>query len=305
MIRPLSDEFSSLGTDNITFIMDDGLRTIPVAALHDGEQFLIENYSLALMPTFSLTDLSSTAGMKPRLSASSHGQSNSQSALQSEQVLAMGASRFSAQPPLPAVEAELTLVADDLWQGEAFLNENFTLANLKQQLEQERYGVLHLATHAVFNSGDWENSYIQLWNERVSLKAMSELNLKQSAIELIVLSACNTAMGDRHSEYGFAGFAVNAGSASALASLWPVSDEGTLGFMSQFYAQLSQRGIKAESLRQAQVSLLKGDIRINNGQLMDQDGNVLASVPELAESGNWDFSHPFYWSAFTMIGNPW
>ncbi|MEO0647337.1 MAG: CHAT domain-containing protein, partial [Cyanobacteria bacterium J06650_10] len=305
IIRPLSADLDSLGTDNLAFIMDDGLRTIPIAVLHDGEQFLVEDYSLALMPTFSLTDLSSTIASVDSSTTDGERDFSGRAENRTGQVLAMGASRFDSQPPLPAVEAELTMVADELWQGEAFLNEGFTLANLKQQIEQERYGMLHLATHAVFNSGDWDNSYIQLWNERVSLKTLGELDLQQSNIDLIILSACNTAMGDRNSEYGFAGFAVNAGSASALASLWPVSDEGTLGFMSQFYEQLSQSNIKSESLRQAQISLLKGDIQIVNGELVGVDDETIAVVSELAESGNWDFSHPFYWSAFTMIGNPW
>ena len=217
----------------------------------------------------------------------------------------MVASRFYAQPPLPAVEAELSLVAQELWQGEAFLNEHFTLDNLKTELSRDRYDILHLATHAVFNSGDWDNSYIQLWNERVTLNELDELNLKDSDIGLIILSACNTALGDRASEYGFAGFAVNAGSESALASLWPVSDEGTLGFMTQFYQQLSAGKLRSDSLRQAQISMLQGEVSIVNGQVIGPDGEAIAMIPELAESGNWDFAHPFYWSAFTMIGNPW
>ncbi|MEO1389563.1 MAG: CHAT domain-containing protein [Cyanobacteria bacterium J06634_6] len=292
IVAPFEEDLAQFGTDNLAFIMDDGLRTVPIAVLHDGEQFLLENYSLGLMPTFSLTDLATAEFQQTE-------------ALDNRQVLAMGASRFESQPPLPAVEAELSLVADDIWVGKSFLNEAFTLENLKNQLADKQYRLLHLATHAVFESGDWDNSYIQLWDDKVTLSELSSLGLGDRDLELIILSACNTALGDRNSEYGFAGFAVNAGSQSALASLWPVSDEGTLGFMSQFYHQLSSGSLRSESLRQAQLDMLRGNVRISNGQIIGPNDEILAVVPELAESGRWDFSHPFYWSAFTMIGNPW
>ncbi|MEL7332504.1 MAG: CHAT domain-containing protein, partial [Cyanobacteria bacterium J06560_2] len=107
------------------------------------------------------------------------------------------------------------------------------------------------------------------------------------------------------SEYGFAGFAVNAGVPSTLASLWPVSDEGTLGFMSQFYAQLGEASIRVKALQQAQLSMINGDVSIIDGTVYGSAGEAIAHIDTLAESGRWDFSHPFYWSAFTMIGNPW
>ncbi|MEL6259913.1 MAG: CHAT domain-containing protein [Cyanobacteria bacterium J06626_6] len=291
MIRPLQHEMENQQIDNIAFIMDDGLRTMPIAALHDGEQFLLETHSLALMPTFSLTSLT------PEAHQPSHAQSN--------QVLAMGASRFEQQPPLPAVEAELDLVSKELGEGQIFLNENFTLENLRRQVATERYRTIHLATHAVFEAGDQDNSYIQLWDDRITLPEVKALGLAEAGIDLIILSACNTALGDRYSEYGFAGFAVNAGSQSALASLWPVSDEGTLGFMTQFYKQYAAGATRSEALRQAQLNMLNGQVSIRNGEVRGPNNEVLATIDQLAESGYWDFSHPFYWSAFTMIGNPW
>ena len=291
IIRPLQHEMEQQKIDNIAFIMDDGLRTMPIAALHDGDQFLLETHSLALMPTFSLTELTPADDRSPQ------GQHN--------QVLAMGASRFQQQPPLPAVEAELSIVSKELGTGQIFLNENFTLENLRRQVATERYQTVHLATHAVFEAGNQENSYIQLWNDRITLSEVKALGLAEAGIDLIILSACNTALGDRNSEYGFAGFAVNAGSQSALASLWPVSDEGTLGFMTQFYEQYAAGATRSEALRQAQLKMMKGQISFRNGEVRGPDNQVLATIDELTESGYWDFSHPFYWSAFTMIGNPW
>ena len=119
------------------------------------------------------------------------------------------------------------------------------------------------------------------------------------------LSACSTALGDAASEYGFVGFTVNSGAQSALASLWPVSDEGTLGFMSQFYEQLQDNKTKTDALREAQIRMLRGDVGVNDGVIYGEGGAEIVELPSLALSGRWNFSHPFYWSAFTMIGNPW
>ena len=291
IIDPIQAELDHHNIDNLAFIMDEGLRTFPIAALHNGEQFLIEQYSLGLMPTFSLTELMPT--------------NNGINHLRQSQVLAMGASQFNNQPPLPAVEAELSLIAGDIWEGKSFLNENFTLENLRTEIAKEQYGIVHLATHAVFEADDFDSSYIQLWDEQITLSELESLNLSQTSIDLLILSACNTAIGNKNAEYGFAGFAVNAGSQSALASLWPVSDEGTLGFMSQFYEQYAQGSTRSEALRQAQLNMLQGDLFFVNGTIIGPNQEEIAVIPELTESGNWDFSHPFYWSAFTMIGNPW
>jgi CHAT domain-containing protein len=109
-------------------------------------------------------------------------------------------------------------------------------------------------------------------------------------------------------ELGFAGLAVQAGVKSALASLWYVSDEGTLGLMSEFYQYLRQPDVttKALALRQAQIAMLRGQVRLENGQLKGLGGlGEIALPPELGRQGNHDLSHPFYWAGFTMIGSPW
>jgi CHAT domain-containing protein len=123
-------------------------------------------------------------------------------------------------------------------------------------------------------------------------------------VELLVLSACRTAVGDEEVELGFAGLAIQAGVKSALASLWYVNDEATLGLMSEFYQQLKTAPIKAEALRKVQLTMLSGKVRIKNKQLVTSEGEF-PIPPELIEQGDRDFSHPYYWSGFTMIGNPW
>ena len=104
---------------------------------------------------------------------------------------------------------------------------------------------------------------------------------------------------------GFAGLAVQAGVPSALASLWYVSDQGTLALMLKFYNQLQNNSIKAEALRQTQLALLRGEIKIQSGELRGSAlrGNI-ELPPELARNDR-SFSHPFYWAGFTMIGSPW
>jgi CHAT domain-containing protein len=111
-------------------------------------------------------------------------------------------------------------------------------------------------------------------------------------------------LGDEQAELGFAGFAVVAGVKSVLASLWYVSDRGTLGLMTEFYEQLNSAPIKAEALRQTQLAMLKGQVRLEGGKLRISRAEI-ALPPELAEQGNQTLEHPYYWAAFTMIGNPW
>ncbi|MBD2017392.1 CHAT domain-containing protein [Microcoleus sp. FACHB-53] len=123
--------------------------------------------------------------------------------------------------------------------------------------------------------------------------------------ELLVLSACRTALGDREAELGFAGLAAQAGVKSVLGSVWNISDEGTLALMTEFYQQLKQAPMKAQALQQAQLAMLKGEVRFEGGELRTTAGEKLPLPPELAKLEDQDFSHPNYWSGFTMIGSPW
>jgi CHAT domain-containing protein len=123
-------------------------------------------------------------------------------------------------------------------------------------------------------------------------------------VELLVLSACRTAFGDEDAELGFAGLAVLAGVKSALGSLWSVNDEGTLALMTTFYKQLKQFPVKAEALRRAQLAMLKGEVRLQKGQLVTDKGTI-PLPPQLALLGDKNLTHPYYWSAFTLIGKPW
>ena len=285
LIAPILPNLEQQGTSHISFIADAGLRSLPFAALHSGDRFLIEDFSLNLMPSVSLTNLEYTN-------------------LQEANVLAMGASTFTRQSPLPAVPLELNLISTEIRSGAVFLNEDFTVSNLQQARRQRAFPIVHLATHGEFRSGRPDNSYIELWGDRLPLTEIRELNLDDPLVELLVLSACRTALGDQDAELGFAGLAVASGAKTALGSLWYVSDQGTLALMTSFYEQLAQSPTRAQALQQAQLSLLQGQTRIAGGQLQTAAG-AFALEAGLIATEDADFSHPYYWSAFTMIGSPW
>ncbi|MGK7887984.1 MAG: CHAT domain-containing protein [Leptolyngbyaceae cyanobacterium] len=293
LVQPLEPHLTAAGLENLSFILDSGLRSLPIAALHDGDQFLIERYSVGIMPSLSLTD---TRYVDSRNLG----------------ILAMGASEFDQQAPLPAVPLELATITEDVWEnGAYFLNDQFTMENLKAQRHQRPYGIIHLATHGEFQSGAPENSYLQLGDRQLRLSELRELDLHDPAVELLVLSACRTALGDDEAELGFAGLALQAGVKSVMASLWYVSDAGALGLTTEFYRQLRQTPIKAEALRQAQLAMIRGEVAVEGDVLRNSRGVALPLPASSTRGGSTsadntlDLSHPFYWSAFTMIGSPW
>ena len=285
LIAPLETELKTQEINNLAFIMDQGLRSLPLAVLHDGDKFIIEQYSIGFMPSLSLTDTRYRD-------------------VRDLSVLAMGASQFTDQNPLPAVPAELSAIATQLWQGESFLNETFTAANLKTARASQPFGIIHLATHGEFKPGKPNSSYIQFWDSKLKLSDIRQLGLHNPTAELMVLSACRTALGDKEAELGFTGLAVQAGVKSALGSLWYVSDEGTLGLMTNFYEQLQQSPLKAEALRQAQLAMIRGQVRLEEGYLITPNRRI-ALPPELANLPAKELTHPYYWSAFTLVGSPW
>ncbi len=256
-IKPVEKQLQRQKIDTLLFCVGGGLRSLPLAALHDGKQFLVEKYNIGLIPAFSLIDLRYTK-------------------LQDAKVLAMGASEFQDLSPLPGVPQELAAITQSQG-GTSFLNNQFTVENLQAQRQKQDYGIVHLATHARFQPGMVDNSYLQFWDQKVSLNQLPKLQLRLPILDLLVLSACQTALGDPQAELGFAGLAIQSGAKSVLGTLWNVSDEGTLQLMSRFYKYLKVSPIKAEALRKAQIETLQQK----------------------------EFSHPYYWSAFTMIGSPW
>ncbi|NEO85164.1 MAG: CHAT domain-containing protein [Spirulina sp. SIO3F2] len=287
LIRPIQHILETEAIETLLICPGEGLRSLPWAALYDNqqEQFLIEQYGFSIIPAFNLTNITYRN-------------------LKDAQVLAMGASQFAEQPDLPGVEAELQFIPLDRWQDKAFLNQEFTPDVLKTAQQDCGCEIVHLATHAEFRPGSPQNSYIQFYDRPLLLDQVDDFNWHDPPVDLLVLSACQTAIGDQSAELGFAGLAIQSGVKSALASLWYVSDTGTVGLISEFYRAIAQAPTKAEALRQAQLAMLRGEIFIQDGQLHTST-ETLPLPTNLANTTTVDFAHPYHWATYTLIGSPW
>ena len=284
LIRPIESVLEAEKITTLVFIMDGDLRIIPPAALHDGNKFLIEKYAIASVPSLRLAKLEERDRKNSR-------------------VLAMGLTEaregFSA---LPAVNVEIgNIVGTDntpsLLVGKSFINEPFTIPNMQSQRKQQDYGIIHLATHANFLSNSAYGSFIQFYNDRLYLSDIPELNLNKPRLEMLTLSACQTAVGNN---LGIAGLAVASGVRSVLASLWSVSDSGTVPLMLSFYSRFATSASKAIALQQAQLSLLHGEVKIENNKITG-----IANLPTIPLNTNSriNIKHPFFWSSFVLVGS--
>jgi CHAT domain-containing protein len=283
LIRPIEKEIEASGVETLVFVMDGALRVVPPAAFYDdkSDRFLVEKYATVTVPAMSLTNLE-----QPPRSLNL-------------QVLSMGLSESVAGfNALPAAKTEVNTIADQVLQGDVFLNQDFTIGNLRKY-EQAKYqhGIVHLATHADFLSEKPEDSYILMWDEKLSVKKIAEMDL--SGLAMLTLSACETAVGQN---LGISGTAVGSRAGSVLASLWSVSDAGTAPLMLSFYSRYAQTKSKAIALQQAQLALLHQDVTVESGKIMGIPKLDSISLDENS-SVSLDLSHPFYWSSFLLVGN--
>jgi CHAT domain-containing protein len=261
LIRPIEADLAQNQVKTLVFVLDGSLRNIPMAALHDGKQYLIEKYAIALTPGLEL--LESQPLTQKQLKVLTAGLSEARQG-------------FSA---LPAVEAELNQILSEV-PGEKLFNQEFTKSNLQNAVDAIPFPVVHLATHGQFSSKA-EETFILTWDDRINVNELNNFLQKTdqrraTPIELLVLSACQTAKGDNRAALGIAGVAVRAGARSTLATLWSVNDEATSTLMSQFYQELGkERATKAEAIRRAQQSILQ----------------------------NPQWQHPYYWAPYVLVGN--
>ena len=241
LIRPLEPDLASFRIDTLVFIPDGPLRTVPMAALHDGGQFLIEKFAVATTPGLNLTDPKPIDREKVRL-------------------LSSGLTRaVQGFPSLPFVEEEINAIRT-LYQGDQLLNAEFSTPRLEQELKDHPYGILHIATHGWFAS-DTTQSYLLTYNGKLTINELDRLiglfRYRKDPLELLTLSACQTGIGDDRSALGLAGVAIKAGARSALATLWFINDEASATLVSEFYRQLrNPTQSKAQALQQAQQKLL-------------------------------------------------
>lgn len=268
---------------------DQGLQAIPYAALHNGKQFLGEQYGLSLTPSLNLTNLQPPLGRGGDL-------------------LALGASRFDGLAPLPLVPEELRAVSIGQ-KSEIFLDQAFTPSSLLISAAEPRFRRVHVATHAEFLPGGPSQSRIYTGTGAIALKEFASLRSRRAdaSLDLISLSACRTAIGDPDSELGFAGLALQAGARSAIGSLWYVDDVATSAFFVQTYRHLEAGVPKAEALQLTRQAFSRGLIRLEADRVVGASGEVLlagldASQRRMAASG---LMHPYFWGGIQLMGSPW
>ena len=260
LIRPLESQLQA-NTETLVFVLDDALRNLPVAALHDGKQYLVEQYNLALTPGLQL--LTSRSFNSQTIQTIAGGLTASRQGFDS----------------LPNVATEVNQIAS-LVPSEILLDRDFTRDKLRSQINALPYPVVHLATHGQFSSRA-EDTFLLTWSDRINVKDLDLLLqdrdfAQYTPIELLILSACQTATGDKRAALGLAGVAVRSGARSTIATLWSIQDDSTAQLMSELYRALKTSGTtKAQALRQAQLKLLQDP----------------------------QYRHPFYWSAFVLVGN--
>ncbi|MGB3636822.1 MAG: CHAT domain-containing protein, partial [Rivularia sp. (in: cyanobacteria)] len=240
LIKPIEADLAANNIKTLAFVLDGSMRNIPMAALHDGKQYLVEKYSVALSPGLQLMQARQLKGNNLNVIAAG---------------LSEARQGFKA---LPGVKTEVKEISNQV-KSTLLVNENFTDQNLAKSIKTTPFSVLHLATHGQFSSNS-EDTFILTWDGKMNVKQLSEFlrfrDLSDSEpVELMVLSACQTAKGDKRAILGLAGVAVRSGARSTLATLWAVKDESTAKFMVEFYKQLSKPEIsKAEALRRTQIT---------------------------------------------------
>ena len=284
IVKPIETTLQSEKIGTIVFVMDGDLRVIPTATLHDGEKFLVEKYAIANVPSFSLARLEERDRKNSR-------------------VLAMGLTQsVQGLSALPAVNTEINNIvskdnAQSLLTGSSFINEDFTLMNMQAQRKQQDYGIIHLATHAQFLSNKADGAFIQFFDDRLNIRQIPKLNFDNPQVEMLTLSACETAVGKN---LGLGGLSVTSGVRSVLASLWPVSDAGTVPLILSFYSRFSDAPSKAVALQKAQLSIIRGEIKIESNKIIGIPGLPIVSLPSDSPK---DVNHPYFWSSFVLIGS--
>ncbi|MCP4111010.1 MAG: CHAT domain-containing protein, partial [Desulfobacteraceae bacterium] len=264
LIKPVETDLAAREIDTLIIAPDSTLRVIPFSVLlDDNEKFLIEKYALATIPAITLTDFESFErdSINPLLSGLSEG-----------------------IPPLPNVPNELNAVRTVIG-GKILLNKEFTFDNLTSELINEPYSFIVMATHNKF-AHTLENTYLQIYDDKGELGklTMNELEefisisrFREKKVDLLTLSACETAMGDERAALGLGGIAVKSGAKSAIATLWSVADDAAPLIITEFFRQLKTSDVsKAKALQKAQKKIL---------------------------SEHPDYSHPTYWAPFLLVGN--
>lgn len=259
VIQPAETILAKSEVETLVFVLDGPLRNISMSALYDGKQYLVEKYNVALTPGLQLFKPKPLAQIP--LKALTAGLTESRHNFEALEFVKLELAQIESQIPT-----------------EELLNQEFTSKTLASKVKSSPFPMVHIATHGQFSSQS-EKTFILAWDNPITVNDLDDLLQKREEssldrLELLVLSACETADGDKHAALGLAGVALRAGARSTLASLWLVDDESTALLMGQFYQELKTGLTKAEALRRAQLTLLQGK-----------------------------YNHPRFWSAFVLLGN--
>jgi CHAT domain-containing protein len=299
LIKPIESELKVNQIKHLVFAPDRVTRYIPMSALHDGKQYLIENYTVSNILSANLTRVGDTSPLNA----------------QQTSVLALGLSQSVADlPPLPSVPGEVDGIVRQstgdprgIYPGKEFLDKNFTFASLEGNLFGHQ--ILHIATHGKFEPGRPDASYLVLGDGQKLPIPKIETIQDLGDVKLVTLSACETALGgagqDGTEIAGLSYYFLAKGAQAVMASLWLVNDDSTSQLMQNFYTNLSQpkgdKTTKAEALQQAQIALLRGQ----SGTTKQQRGSIqvqpIAGTKSNPSSNN--LQHPYYWAPFILIGN--
>jgi CHAT domain-containing protein len=260
LIRPVETDLQAHRTETVVFVPDGALRTIPMAALHDGQRFLVAKYALAVTPGLNLTEPRPINRTDTR-------------------VLALGLTEaVQGFPALPSVSEEMELLRG-MFKTTTLVDGNFRLAPLEEKLKTEPFTIVHFASHGEFG-GQPQNTFLLAFDGKLTMDRLDQFiglfRFRDNPLELLTLSACDTAEGDDRAALGLAGIAVKAGARSAVATLWNINDPASAELVGEFYRQLQNPSVsRATALQRAQLKVLD----------------------------NPRYDHPGFWAAFLLINN--
>jgi CHAT domain-containing protein len=296
LLAPIAGDLRQAGAKTLMVDLDDVLRYVPFAALYDGKNYLVETTSV-VMVTEAVRD---KLGKAPKSDWSVWGLG-----------LTKAGPGYAA---LPYAGAELSGIAGQrgILSGKVMLDQAFTESTLRDGLDQS-YPIIHIASHFQFTPGSMDDSFLLLGDGNHLTLGQIKTKLNFSSVELLTLSACETALGDDSTAHhgveveGLGAIAQQAGAKAVLATLWPVADASTAALMRILYqAHKVDHVDKADALRQAQLSLLRGSAKSDDASDA-QRGLTRAGTPPAAGNfkvnPNAPYAHPFYWAPFILMGN--
>jgi len=260
LIHSVEKDLIAANIHTLLVAPDGVLRLIPFASLHDEKQFLIEKYAIVTIPAISLIDTDPPHKQKTKILVAG---------------LSSSVQDFSS---LPAVRDELKEVKRIMNGQTLFLNEAFTVSNIQNEFRNNNYDIVHFATHGVFG-GTGKNSFLLTYDSQLDMNILEDIisinKYRNHQVDMLTLSACQTALGNERAALGLAGVAVKAGVRSAVATLWYVDDQATSLAVRELYRQLKKNMTTAKALQNAQKMLI-------------------------SKRKYW---HPIYWAPFLLIGN--